>query len=192
MAEYDLQPGESFVHKNYRVRHGGFGAKYTDELILTSQNLVLLEKGVFGNGKGIRVFPLNQIKVFQGNAQAVLGKQQNGFPALDVYFENGTEHFGFESKKEATFWSQKINEVITGTPAKMISPDSSAADMVTEAVRDTVGVFKDALGFKSKGEVAAAAAAVPVAGHCVSCGAPVSGIRGQAITCSYCDTANQL
>ncbi len=96
------------------------------------------------------------------------------------------------SKKEATFWSQKINEVITGTPAKMITPDSSPAEMVTDAMKDTVGAFKDAFGLKSKAEVAAAAAAVPVAGDCVSCGAPVSGIRGQAIICSYCDTPNQL
>jgi hypothetical protein len=193
VAGYDLQPGESVVHKHDRVRHGGgFGSSYTDELILTSQNLVLVKKGVFGNSKGIQVFPLNQIKVFQGHAQALVGKQRGGIPALDVYFQNGTEQFGFEGKKEATFWSQKINEVITGTPANMTTPDSSPADAVTDVLKDTVGAFKDAFGFKSKAEVAAAAAAVPVAGRCVSCGAPVSGVRGQAITCSYCDTANQL
>lgn len=192
MAGYNLQPGESFVHKHDRVLHGGLWANYTDELILTSRNLVLLMRGAFGNNKGTQVFPLNQIKTFQGHAQAIVGKQQKGSPALDVYFENGTEQFGFESKKEAAFWSQKIDEVITGTPAKMISPNSSAADMVTEAMKDTVGVFKDAFGFKSKAEVAAAAAAVPVAGDCVSCGAPVSGTSGQVIICSYCDTPTQL
>ena len=136
MAGYNLQPSESFVHKQDRVRHGGTWANYTDELILTSQNLVLVKKGAFGNNKGIQVFPLNQIKVFQGHAQAVVGKGQNGSPALEVYFQNGTEHFGFMNMKEATFWSQKINEVITGTPAKMISPNSSGAEKVTEAMKD--------------------------------------------------------
>lgn len=192
MAGYNLQPNEAFVHRQDRVLHGGFMANYTNELILTTHNIVLVKKGAFGNKKGIQVFPILQVKVFQGRAQAVLGKQPNGSPALDVYFQNGTERFGFTSKKEAVFWSQKINEVVTGTPAEIISPNSSAGEKVAEAMKGTVGAFKDAIGFKSKAEVAAAAAAVPVAGDCVSCGAPVSGIRGQATVCSYCDTATQL
>jgi hypothetical protein len=194
VAGYNLQPSESFVHKRECAIHDG---AYLDELILTSKNLVLIKtarKGLLGKEQVIQVLPLSQIKIFQGHAQALVGKQQYGSPTLDVYFENGTEQFGFGSKhkKEAAFWSQKINEVITGTPATMISPDSSAAEQVAGALKDTVGVFKDALGLKPKSEVAAAAAAVPVARGCVSCGAPISGIRGQAIICGYCDTANQL
>jgi hypothetical protein len=191
VAGYNLQPGEAFVYKHVGVRHGG---AYLDELILTSQRLVLLKtvkKGLFGSEQVIQILPLSQIKVFQGRAQALLGDQPNG-STLDVYFQNGIEHFGFTNKNEATFWSQKINEVITGTPAKMTSPNPSGAEKVTEVMKDTVGVFRDVLGYKSKDAVATAAAAVPVAGDCVSCGAPVAGIRGQAIICSYCDTANQL
>jgi hypothetical protein len=167
-------------------------ASYTDELILTSQNLVLIKKGAFGNKKGMQVFPLREIKIFQGEAQALLGKHRNGWPALDVYFRNSEEHFGFQNKKEATLWSQKINQVIAGTSAEMNSLNSSGAAKVAGAMKDTVDAFKGAFGFKSKAEVAAAAAAVPVAGDCGSCGAPVSGIRGQAIVCSYCDTAINL
>jgi hypothetical protein len=192
VAGYYLQPGEAFVYKHVGVRHGGNYANYTDDLILTTQNLVLLKKGAFGNSKGIDVFPLSQIRVFQGHAQAVVVKGQNGLPALEVYFQNGTEQFGFQGKNEASSWSQKINEVITGAPAKMTSPNPSGAEKVAGVVKDTVGVFRDVLGYKSKDAVATAAAAVPVAGDCVSCGAPVAGIRGQAIICSYCDTANQL
>lgn len=195
MGGYGLQPGESFVHKQERVRTGGglgsFG--FTDELILTSQNLVLVKKGMFGNGKGVRVFPLNTIKVFQGQAQAVVGKK-DGWAALDVYFDNGTEQFVFEglTKKDATFWSQKINEVVTGAPAKVMSPSASAAELAAGAMKDTVGAFKDAFGLRSKTELAAAAAAVPIAGSCARCGAPISGIRGQAVTCDYCDSDTQL
>lgn len=192
MAGYNLQPNESFVHRYEGVLHGGLLASYTDELILTSQNLVLIKKGAFGNKKGMQVFPLHEIKIFQGEAQALLGKQRNGSPALDVYFRNSAEHFGFQNKKEATFWSQKINQVIAGTSAEMTSLNSSGAAKVAGAVKETVDAFKGAFGLKSKAEVAAAAAAVPVAGDCVSCGAPVSGIRGHSIICSYCDTAINL
>ena len=192
MAGYNLQPNESFVHRYEGVLHGGLLATYTDELILTSQNLVLIKKGAFGNKKGMQVFPLREIKIFQGEAQALLGKHRNGWPSLDVYFRNSAEHFGFQSKKEATLWSQKINQVIAGTSAEMTSFNSSGAAKVAGAMKETVDAFKGAFGFKSKAEVAAAAAAVPVAGDCGSCGAPVSGIRGQATVCSYCDTATNL
>lgn len=195
MAGYNLQPNESFVHRYEGVLHGGLLASYTDELILTSQNLVLIKKGALGNKKGIQVFPLNEIKIFQGQAQALVGKHRSGSPALDVYFHTNAQHFGFQSKKEATLWSQKINQVIAGTSAELTSLNSSGAAKVAGAMKDTVDAFKGAFGLKSKAEVAAAAAAaaaVPVAGDCGSCGAPVSGIRGQAIVCSYCDTAINL
>jgi LSD1 subclass zinc finger protein len=201
VAGYRLQPGEAFVHKQSRVLHNG---AYLDELVLTSQSLVLLRtvrKGLLGSEQVTQVLPLSQIKVLQGHARALPGTLQSGSPALDVYFHNGAEQFGFQSKKEATFWSQKIDEIVTGTRAKTTSPSFSGAEQVTEVIKGTVGVFKDAFGFSSRTQVAAAAAAVPVAaasaavpvaGDCVSCGAPLSGIRGQAIMCSYCDTVNHL
>jgi len=188
VAGYKLRPDEFFVLKHDNVRHGdGFWANYTDELILTSRNLVLIKKGAFGKNKSILVFPLNEIKIYQGHAQAVLGKLKNGSCSLDVYFLYGVEQFGFVNKKDANFWSQKINEVVTGAPAKMVSPDSSTADKATQALKDTVAAFKGAFG---KAEVPVAT--VPVTRQCVSCAATVAGLRGQAVTCSYCGTANQL
>ncbi|KAA0978635.1 hypothetical protein FQ154_05240 [Paeniglutamicibacter gangotriensis] len=192
MAAYNLQSNESFVHRCEGVVHGGIWATYSDELMLTSQNLVLIKKGAFGNTKGVQVFPLHDIKIFQGQAQVLVGKQRSGFPSLDVYFHNGTEQFGFQKKKEAAFWSKKINEVVTGAPTEMPSPNASGTEKVAGAMKDTVDAVKDAFGFKSKAEVAAVAAALPFAGACGSCGAPVTGVRGRAVICSYCDSATQL
>lgn len=167
---------------------------YTDELILTSQNLVLVEKSILGRTKAIRTFPLNQIKVYNGEVQAVPGKARNGSPSLDVYFVDGMESFRFQinAKKETIFWAQKINQVVTGTAARAISPDATGSEKVAEAMKGTVDAFKGAFGIKSKAEIAAAAASVPVARGCSACGAHVSGTRGQVVTCAYCDTANQL
>ncbi len=48
-ARYNLQPNEVMILKGEGVMHGGgFGSSYTDELILTNLNLVLLKKGMFG------------------------------------------------------------------------------------------------------------------------------------------------
>lgn len=176
------------------------GGGYTDELILTSHNLVLVKKGALGRTKGIRVFPLQQVRVFQGRAQAIVTKSRGRLPGLEVYLQNGTETFRFitdrgSSDREARFWSEKINEVITGTSSRIASADASLIDRASETVKDTVGAFKEAFGIRTKADIEAAAlaaASVPIAGDCTSCGAPVSGIRGQAVICSYCDMATQL
>lgn len=83
MAKYNLQANEYVILKNNRVLHGGARASYTDELILTNLNIVLIKKGIFNKVKNIQTYPVNQIKVFDGNAQAKLGKQRSGFPQLE-------------------------------------------------------------------------------------------------------------
>ena len=96
-ARYNLHPNEVVLLKDESVMHGGFLASYTDELILTNLNLVLLKKGVFGNSKGVHTFPLNQVKVYNQLAQATIGKAPNHSDLLEVYFLNGQEKFSFQS-----------------------------------------------------------------------------------------------
>lgn len=191
MAErYNLQPNEAVVLKDESVAHGGLRAVYTDELILTNLNLVLIKKGMFGNSKGVLTFPVNQIKVYNQQAQAAIGKARNGTALLEVYFLNGQEKFSFQTggKKKLNEWIVKINHVVTGqeTPAQQASGMAlPGAELVAGVLKDTLGVFKSRLGSKS-------GAPTKVAGKCSSCGAPVAGYQGQAITCEYCGSAQQL
>ncbi|WP_416143786.1 PH domain-containing protein [Planococcus koreensis] len=80
MVKVNLMPNESIILKSKNVMHGGLMANYTDELILTNQNIIHVKKGVFGNTKNVKKYPLNQIKIFNGKSQAILGKQRNGSP----------------------------------------------------------------------------------------------------------------
>jgi hypothetical protein len=171
--------------------HGGLFSAYTDELILTNLNLVLVKKGVLGNSKGIRTYPLNEIKVYNQEAQARIGKARNGGALLEVYFVNGEEQFSFQSggKKKVLDWATKINEVVTGQTAPEIGSGPSlaipGAELIADMWKDTLDVFKSKRG--SKYDTAAR-----VAAKCRACGAPVSGRQGQPITCEYCGTAQQL
>jgi hypothetical protein len=190
MAEYNLQPNEALLLKEERVRHGGTFASYTDELILTNLNLALVKKGIFGNSKGIRVFPINQVKVYSGQAQAVVGQDKNGTPALEVYFVDGEEKFAFQSggKKKILTWAARINQVVTGQESPVEQDTGMAlpgAELVAGVLKDTFGVFKAKFGSKT-------AAPVKVAGKCTGCGAPTSGTCGSAVTCEYCGTVQQL
>ena len=189
-ARYNLQPHEVVLLKDESVMHGGFWSAYTDELMLTNLNLVLIKKGMFGNSKGVLTFPVNQIKVHNQQAQAVIGKATNGSDLLEVYFLNGQEKFAFQTggKKKLNEWIAKINQAVTGEEAPA-QPNSGmalpGAEMVAGVLKDTLGVFKSKLGSKAE-------APVRVASKCRGCGAPVAGFQGQAITCEYCGSAQQL
>ena len=87
-TKYKLLPNESIILQEDNVCHGNGFSAYTDDLLLTNLNIVLISKGMFGNVKGITQYPLNQIKMFNGKPQAIRGKQSNGSPCLDIYFTN--------------------------------------------------------------------------------------------------------
>lgn len=192
MAKYNLQPNESIIMKQERVLHGGRMATFTDELILTNINLVLISKGLLGNSKGIQIIPLKQIKVFNGKAQVLIGKTSGGFPQLDVYYSSGQDSFGFESKKEAIKWMDNINKLVTG---KSIVVDASpgmaipGSEYIAETLKGTIDTFKGAFGLKQKNSTELPS---KVAKKCSSCGAPISGTKGEIIRCLYCDADQQL
>lgn len=195
MATYRLQPNEVLLIKDSGVAHGVGFSPFTSELTLTNLNLVLVKKGVFGNVKATQTFPVNQIKLYNQQAQAFLGKASNGADTLDVYFVNGQEQFRFPSggKRKILSWVAKINEAVTGyqSGARFAGDDSSAipgTEMIADSLRDTFAVFKGTFGPR------AAAPEVPASasGKCGACGAPTIGFQGQTVNCDYCGSAQQL
>lgn len=191
MTSYGLQPDEVVLLKEVGVAHGGLRSVYTDELILTNLNLVLVRKGMFGISKGVQTFPLSQIKVHNQQAQAVLGKAATGLDSLDVYFLNGHEQFKFQTggKRKILVWVAKINEAVTGQSGAQLAGGASmaipGADMVAGVLKDTFDVFKGTFGAKSAAPTAAS-------GKCRACGAPMTGFQGQTATCEYCGSKQQL
>lgn len=191
-AQYNLQPNEVVILKTAPIMHGGgFGSTGTNELILTNLNLILVKTGMFGGSKGVLTFPLNQIKVHNQQAQVAIGKNR-GLDALEVYFVNGHESFSFGSggkyKKQVNEWVAKINFVVTGqdTPVQPVSNMAlPGTELVAGVLKDTFGAFKSKLGSKS-------VTPLNVVGKCSACGAPVTGVAGQPITCQYCGSAQQL
>ena len=212
MAKYRLMPNESIILQEVSVAHGGVMAIYTDELILTNQNLVCINKGVLGNTKNVFQYPLSQVRRFNGRPQVMMGKLSNGIPTLDVYFNNGgCESFNFQSgnKRNIKKWMNAIVSILEGDdPLNNDSLDDDDYDSDTlvgafkevgDQFKDVGNEFLDVLGFKPRRK-SAKAAAVPVAGaagervskKCMSCSAPLNGLRGQNVKCKYCDTEQTL
>lgn len=189
MTKYDLLPNEIVLLKDDAVYHGDEGS---GELTLTNLNLVvtrnIMGRGLFGKSSvGIQTFPVNQIKVYNGQAHARMNTTRRG-DLLEVYFLHGEEQFRFYNggKKKIQTWIGKINEAVTGQPAAEVSSSAlPGADLVAGMLKDTLGAFRSKLGARPE-------VPVSVATKCVSCGAPVGGVRGQTVTCPYCLAAQQL
>lgn len=190
MDKYNLQPNESFILNKENVLHGNTSG----ELILTNLNLVYItSKGVFRTTYITQLYPINQIKVFNGKAQAILGKDGN----IDIHFINRMESFKFrntdtlfsvkKAEKEAGRWVNAINQLIIGQVSKIdspVSPSLANADVIAGTIKDTFDIFKGALLDKSQenNEIP-----TKVAKKCIFCGAPISGTKGQIVSCQYCD-----
>jgi len=191
MAKFNpqLQPNEVVLLKDERIAYNNSGM-LTDELILTNLNLIHVQKSAFFERiKRVQVFPLNQIKVFNGQVWAVPGGSKN-IPSLEIDFVNGNHEvfsFGGENKKKIPLWISKINMAVTGNEIPV--PNGSewtipGAGLVAGALKGTVDVFKKQFATPPP-------APVSVATNCTGCGAPVSGIQGTAISCEYCGTVQQ-
>ena len=195
MAKLNLMPNESIILKSNNVAQGGLMAAYTDELILTNQNIIHVKKGVFGNTKNVKRYPVNQIKIFNGEPQAILGKQQNGSPQLEIYFLNGHECFGFQSmtKKEVVQWINAITKLVTGHESTTVPLGFAipGTEYLAETIKGTVDTFKNTIGIKSK-KIDNGGSSEKVTKKCISCSAPLTGNKGQTMHCKYCDTDQVL
>ncbi|MDR1978054.1 MAG: hypothetical protein LBQ42_04905 [Synergistaceae bacterium] len=205
MANYILQPNEAIILKSKSVKHGFWGG-YTDEIMLTNLNFVWTSIGTFGFPKKIYQYPLNQIKVFNGRTQAILGEQsRTKSPMLEMYFVNGQEEsFEFpvsakEAKKEIWKWIKAINIAVTGNELDDgEGEDEISDDSLLGAFREIGTELKEAFIGPSKvkrdSKATSAKPAHPekIARKCSSCGAPISGTKGQRVRCKYCDSDQQL
>lgn len=189
MVNYNLEPSESILIQSTGVlcEGGGLMTAYTDELILTNMNIIHVSKGVFGNTKRVQKYPLNQVKIINGEAQAIMGKRTNGIHNLQIYFVNGQVAFKFQSlgKKEIVKYVNEISKVLIGKESSRNQFAIPGAKIVAETLKDTLDVFKGTFGIKSKSK--AAGELVKATKKCIGCMSPLTGTKGQSIRCSYCD-----
>lgn len=183
MANYSLGPNEGIIIQYEGVYHN----RKHSEIVLTNQNLICVEanRGVFKTTYNTLKYPVNQIKVVNGQAQASVMKDGDDW-TLQILMKNGTEKFKFsgefyerlKKKQEADRWVEQISLLLTGKSAENIT-DSSL-----------IGGVKNVLG--SIGINVKAKKSENVTAKCIGCMAPLSGQQGQTVRCKYCDTEQTL
>ena len=202
MAKYQLQSNEGVVLQETGIRYepNKLSTAYTDELILTNLNLIHVRKGVFMGTKGVRYIPLNQVKVIGGKCQALVGKAQNGHAILQIYTQQGTEEFAFrtKAKKNAGIWANEISRLVTGRDSENAlesqdAPEYDFEDTVVGQLKDAFGEVGAAfgIGFGKSGQQQKSSVE-RVSTKCSGCHAPITGVKGKAAVCKYCDTEQVL
>ncbi len=196
MAKYQLQSNEGVVLQETGICYepNKLSTAYTDELILTNLNLIHVRKGIFMGTKGVRYIPLNQVKVIGGKCQALVGKAQNGYAILQIYTQQGTEEFAFptKAKKNAGIWANEISRLVTGRDSEN-APEYDFKDTVVGQLKDAFGEVGAAfgIGFGKSGQQQKSSVE-RVSTKCSGCHAPITGVKGKAAVCKYCDTEQVL
>ena len=202
MAKYQLQSNEGVVLQETSICYepNKLSTAYTDELILTNLNLIHVRKGVFTGTKGIRYIPLNQVKVIGGKCQALVGKARNGSAILQIYTQQGTEEFAFQTKakKNAGIWANEISRLVTGRDSENAlesqhAPAYDFEDTVIGQLKDAFGEVGAAFGFGfGKSGQQQKISVERVSTKCSGCHAPITGVKGKTAACKYCDTEQVL
>ena len=202
MAKYQLQSNEGVALQETGICYepNKLSTAYTDELILTNLNLIHVRKGVFMGTKGVRYIPLNQVKVIGGKCQALVGKAQNGHAILQIYTQQGTEEFAFrtKAKKNAGIWANEISRLVIGRDSENAlesqdAPEYDFEDTVVGQLKDAFGEVGAAfgIGFGKSGQEQKSSVE-RVSTKCSGCHAPITGVKGKAAVCKYCDTEQVL
>lgn len=129
MENYSLAPNEGIIIQYDGVYHN---RKFSN-IVLTNQNLICVETngGIFKTTYNELKFPVNQIKVVNGQAQASVIKDGDDW-TLQILFKSGTEKFKFscdlfeklKKKQEADKWVEQISLLLTGKSASNITDTS--------------------------------------------------------------------
>ena len=163
------------------------------ELFLTNKRLVWAKKATFGNKiKELKELPLSSIKMHNGEPQV---KTDGSIldPKIQIQHTNGIDTIGISgSRRNAMLWLNEIHKAMTGHEA---SSDADKAgnmsipgmDILGKGLKDSVGAFASGLGLKD-----ALSKKKRISVKCSTCGAPLTGNKGDSVTCEYCGTTQVL
>ncbi len=159
---------------------------------LTNKNIILNKEKILS--KSEEKYPLSELKVIDGSSQIMVERN-----CVTLAFINGIIQLDFMNENSAIRFADNVNHIVTGEPIGTIAKtdDSYILSTVSNAISSTIstiaGGFASGIGRvgNMKSEIDRQQNGV-VTKRCVGCGAPLSGMSGDSVVCSYCDTRQNL
>lgn len=172
MAVYVLDNDEAVILQASGV--------YTDsnasvDLVLTNKNLIEVTKGFFGGDKGAIKYPLSELKLLNGKANVLVGKSRNGSKRMELYFSTRELYYRFNTPFAINKW---VSAIMKAHKDRMAYIEKSQKQPKTSLLDSVKGTLDKMIPVKE---------AVKKSCKCSKCGADLSGIKGEQVTCSYCN-----
>ncbi len=193
----NLQPNEGIVLENEGVVRILRRGHDNGTLTLTTKNLY------FSKGRGkkadITIFPLNQIKVINGQVQVRLGSSKLK-PVLQVCMINSQEEFEFSefsfaanAKKEIEKWVFSIQQVVCDllSHQAVVPPQTIILQQPTGSQQPTADTTQNSVNNASN-PIQEEPVVTKISCKCIGCMAPIIGNKGDTVRCKYCDTEQIL
>lgn len=177
MGVYTLDEDEMFIMRASDVMAGTSGKV---DLVLTSKNIIQVNKGFFGGDKNAEKYPLAELKVYHNKANIVATKSKAGKRQVELYFSNYEKVYLFDSSILQNKWISEIQ--------KAHKQYLENAEKARRQAAKKANVFKS-LSDSAKGILPKRAPVIQTA-KCEKCGAELSGKKGDIVRCEYCDFEN--
>lgn len=179
MTTYNLDEDEVVIMQDANVTDQ---TNHTVTVVLTNKNILKIDRSLWG-GKNSYRFPLTDLKEANGNPNVLIGKSPDGKSRLELFFSDAQQYFSFKGLMAEKKWA---SAVIKAYKARMKELAKSERDP-----RDTSAFFAPIIG-----KLDAAKNTIlgtnnepkAVSKKCPFCGAVTTGVKGEEITCSYCES----
>lgn len=176
---YVLDPDEAVILQESKVSAESFGSV---DLVLTNKNLIQVNKSFFGKDKDSYKYPLSDLKLLNGRANVLVGKNRNGTKRLELYFSDAERFFSFNTFFSANKWASEIQKAHKKRMAEIERSKKTAnKNSVIKAILGAIDSAND----KNVQEKAQTKRFC----KCPNCGAELVGFKGEEVMCSYCQTA---
>lgn len=185
MSAYDLEFDEVVIVEIENVKwEEGPSFQKKGSIVLTNKHIIWCRKGFFGGIKELEKTSVNEVKLYENRVQAKAEKVVNtNAIQLKIYYVDHDVTYRTTEKKKAKDFVKELNKVVTGEDPTVQDIFTSQilpnAEVVAESLKETFNVFVNAFGTQ-------------VTGSCSSCGASISGIKGQTVNCPYCNGSTKL
>lgn len=178
MSAYELGFDEAVILQDTNVSMGH--ASVT--LLLTNQNLIQVNKGLFGADRDAVKYPLLDLKELNGKPNVRIGKSRSGDTQLELYFQGYEKAYSFHGVFGERKWASAIEKAYRSAVSEAKKAEKSKLGVagIFAPLKGTLDDAKTTFTARTKGLKTKAM-------KCPKCGAELVGMKGEQVRCSYCD-----
>lgn len=171
MSVYELDEDEAVILQ----ATGVYASNGSVDLILTNKNIIQINMGFWGNPTNSDKYPLDDIRILNGKPNIIIGKYEKGSKCLEIFLMNGKLGYKFKGAFEINKWANAIEKAHKDRMAEIKKSQKGDKGTLADSVKGTIERLIPTKNAQSK------------YCKCSRCGAELTGLKGEQVTCDYCN-----